>query len=62
MEAEARMVFGRLNPNFTNINDAVVNMSGGQHQVVAIGRAIYFDARILVMDEPTAALSSLARP
>ena len=56
------MVFGRLNPNFTNINDAVVNMSGGQHQVVAIGRAIYFDARILVMDEPTAALSSLARP
>ena len=56
MEAEARKVFQRLNPNFTNINDAVVNMSGGQRQVVAIGRAIYFDARILIMDEPTAAL------
>ena len=56
MEAEARQVLHRLNPNFTNINDAVVNMSGGQRQVVAIARAIYFDARILIMDEPTAAL------
>jgi len=56
MEAEAREVLRRLNPNFENINDAVVNMSGGQRQVVAIGRAIYFDARILIMDEPTAAL------
>lgn len=56
MEAESRKVLHRLNPNFTNINDAVVNMSGGQRQVVAIARAIYFDARILIMDEPTAAL------
>ncbi|MCB2102658.1 MAG: sugar ABC transporter ATP-binding protein [Rhodobacterales bacterium] len=56
MEAEARKVFHRLNPNFTNINDPVINMSGGQRQVVAIGRAIYFNACILIMDEPTAAL------
>lgn len=56
MEAESRKVLQRLNPYFTNINDAVINMSGGQRQVVAIGRAIYFDARILIMDEPTAAL------
>jgi D-xylose transport system ATP-binding protein len=56
MEAEARKVLHRLNPNFKNINDAVVNMSGGQRQVVAIARAIYFNARILIMDEPTAAL------
>lgn len=56
MEAAARKVFHRLNPNFTNITDPVRSMSGGQRQVVAIGRAIYFDARILIMDEPTAAL------
>jgi D-xylose transport system ATP-binding protein len=56
MESKAREVFNRLNPNFKNITDAVVNLSGGQRQVVAIGRAIYFDARILIMDEPTAAL------
>ncbi|MDX1738131.1 MAG: ATP-binding cassette domain-containing protein [Alphaproteobacteria bacterium] len=56
MEAEARKVFKRLNPNFTNVTDPVRSMSGGQRQVVAIGRAIYFDAKILIMDEPTAAL------
>jgi D-xylose transport system ATP-binding protein len=56
MESEARTVISRLNPNFKNINDAVKNMSGGQRQSVAIARAIYFNARILIMDEPTAAL------
>lgn len=56
MEDEARQVLGRLNPNFTNINVPVRTMSGGQRQVVAIARAIYFDAKILIMDEPTAAL------
>jgi len=56
MEAESRKVLQRLNPYFTNINDAVINMSGGQRHVVAVGRAVYFDARFLIMDEPTAAL------
>lgn len=56
MEHECRQVLKRLNPNFTNINDPVRNMSGGQRQSVAIARAIYFNARILIMDEPTAAL------
>jgi D-xylose transport system ATP-binding protein len=56
MESEARKVIQRLNPNFTNIKDAVKTMSGGQRQSVAIARAIHFDAKILIMDEPTAAL------
>lgn len=56
MENEARSVIQRLNPNFTNIKDPVRNMSGGQRQSVAIARAIYFNAKILIMDEPTAAL------
>ena len=56
MESEARTVISRLNPNFRNITDAVKNMSGGQRQSVAIARAIYFNAKILIMDEPTAAL------
>ena len=56
MENEARKVIARLNPNFKNITDAVKNMSGGQRQSVAIARAIYFNAKILIMDEPTAAL------
>ena len=56
MDADARKVFQRLNKNFTNVRIPVRRLSGGQRQVVAISRAIYFNAQILIMDEPTAAL------
>jgi D-xylose transport system ATP-binding protein len=56
MEAEARKVMGRLNPNFKRFKDPVKSLSGGQRQSVAIARAILFNARILIMDDPTAAL------
>ena len=56
MDAEARRVFQRLNKNFTNVRIPVRRLSGGQRQVVAISRAIYYTAKILIMDEPTAAL------
>ncbi|PRY93291.1 monosaccharide ABC transporter ATP-binding protein (CUT2 family) [Hasllibacter halocynthiae] len=56
MEAETRAIMGRLNPNFRKFSDPVSALSGGQRQSVAIARAVYFDARILIMDEPTAAL------
>lgn len=52
----AREVLARLNPNFKNLRDPVSSMSGGQRQVIAIARAIYFDTKVLIMDEPTAAL------
>jgi D-xylose transport system ATP-binding protein len=56
MEKAAREVFQQLNPNFKNIRVPVRSLSGGQRQVVAISRAIYFKAKALVMDEPCAAL------
>jgi D-xylose transport system ATP-binding protein len=56
MEAEARQVMARLNPHFRKFKVPVRALSGGQRQSVAIARAIYFNARVLIMDEPTAAL------
>ena len=56
MDADARKVFARLNKNFTNFRVPVRRLSGGQRQTVAISRALYFNASILVMDEPCAAL------
>jgi ABC-type sugar transport system ATPase subunit len=38
------------------LREPVRNLSGGQRQAVAIGRAIYWNAELLIMDEPTAAL------
>jgi D-xylose transport system ATP-binding protein len=56
MEDQTRKVMGRLNPHFKAFKKPVVSLSGGQRQAVAIARAIYFNARIIIMDEPTAAL------
>ena len=56
MESATRKVMGRLNPKFRNFKVPVKSLSGGQRQSVAIARAVHFNAKILIMDEPTAAL------
>jgi D-xylose transport system ATP-binding protein len=56
MEDATRKVMGRLNPRFKNFKVPVASLSGGQRQSVAIARAVHFNAKILIMDEPTAAL------
>lgn len=40
-----------------DVDEEVSILSGGERQAVSIGRAIYFGAKLLVLDEPTAALS-----
>ncbi len=56
MAAETAKIMARLNPNFKKLKEPVSALSGGQRQSVAIARAVYFNAKILIMDEPTAAL------
>ncbi|PNY79927.1 ABC transporter ATP-binding protein [Deinococcus koreensis] len=55
MRAAAQEVLDTLEIH-TRLDRPVQDLSGGQRQAVAIGRAIYWKARVLIMDEPTAAL------
>jgi len=56
MESAARATLARMKLNLPGLDRVVSDLSGGQRQAVAIARAVHFNAEILVMDEPTAAL------
>ncbi|MGH6989806.1 MAG: ATP-binding cassette domain-containing protein, partial [Stellaceae bacterium] len=56
MRERAAAVLGALNTKIRP-DDFVGELSGGEQQVVAIGRALLFERRIVIMDEPTAAIS-----
>jgi len=60
MEVEARKVIDNLGIDIDSVQLKVQNLSGGQRQAVAIGRATAFNAKVIIMDEPTAALSVAA--
>jgi ABC-type sugar transport system ATPase subunit len=56
MREEAVKALDRLNIRLPSLTQQVLNLSGGQRQAVAIARSIYWNAKIMIMDEPTAAL------
>jgi simple sugar transport system ATP-binding protein len=56
MAKEALKVLDRLDIQIPSLRSTIRTLSGGQRQAVAISRSIYWDAKVLIMDEPTAAL------
>ena len=56
MRDEAEQALSRLNIRIKSLDVEVESMSGGQRQAISISRAVHFDTKILIMDEPTAAL------
>ncbi|GAB4566387.1 MAG: ATP-binding cassette domain-containing protein [Anaerolineae bacterium] len=60
MAQEAQRLMERLRIDIASVRLKVENLSGGQRQAVAIGRATAFNAKVIIMDEPTAALSVAA--
>jgi simple sugar transport system ATP-binding protein len=56
MRSEAEKALKALGIVVRDLDAPVRTLSGGQRQALAIGRAVYWQARLLIMDEPTAAL------
>ncbi len=57
MHAESAGALDQLDIHVPSLSQQIRNLSGGQRQAVAIARSIYWNARIMIMDEPTAALA-----
>jgi simple sugar transport system ATP-binding protein len=57
MDEASRELLGRLKIEVKSVRQKVNELSGGQRQAVAIGRATAFNAKVVIMDEPTASLS-----
>lgn len=53
---ESRKVLNQLEIDVPSLRNKIRTLSGGQRQAVAISRSIYWNAKFLIMDEPTAAL------
>jgi len=60
MDEKAKSLFTALGLRVPSVSAAVQELSGGQQQAVAIARATGFDAKLVIMDEPTANLGAPA--
>ena len=58
---QTRDLLERIKSRIPSEARTVARLSGGQRQAVAIARAIYWQAKVVLMDEPTAALAVMER-
>lgn len=56
MREESKGALKHLGIELNDLRMPVRNLSGGQRQAIAISRAVYWQAKLIIMDEPTAAL------
>jgi len=57
MRGVARQALKQLGIHIDDVDLTVARLSGGERQSIAIARAVYFQSKLLILDEPTAALS-----
>ena len=55
--ADARQAIADMGINIRDPEEAIARMSGGERQSIAIARAAFFNPKLLILDEPTSALS-----
>jgi ABC-type sugar transport system ATPase subunit len=61
IRTETDQLLGRIESHIPQMTRSVASLSGGQRQAVAIARALYWRAKVVILDEPTAALAVMER-
>jgi D-xylose transport system ATP-binding protein len=56
MEKRAIELLGQLHVSVPSVRNLIASMSGGQRQSVAVARSVLWDCKVVILDEPTAAL------